>query len=175
MASPKTSLYGESVLIEGTVTDISAGAKQNEQAARFPNGVPAVSDDSMAAWMEYVYQQQPMPTNTTGVPISIDVLDSNGNCRNIGVATSDENGFFSFAWKPDIPGKYTVFASFLGSESYYGSRAETAFTVDEAVVTPAPEYPQPIDNTMTIAGMGSAILATIVVGFIVLYLMLRKR
>ena len=45
-ASPKVSALGSSVLIEGTVIDISAGTQQNEQAARFPNGVPAVSDAS---------------------------------------------------------------------------------------------------------------------------------
>ncbi|NLB76222.1 MAG: hypothetical protein GX799_07115, partial [Crenarchaeota archaeon] len=42
------------VTITGTVIDISAGTKQNEQAARFPNGVPAVSDASQVQWMEYV-------------------------------------------------------------------------------------------------------------------------
>ena len=45
--------------------------KTNEQAARFPNGVPAVSDASQAAWMEYVYMQKPKPTDVTGVPITI--------------------------------------------------------------------------------------------------------
>jgi hypothetical protein len=49
---------GSSVLIEGTVTDIAAGTKQDEQAARFPQGVPAVSDASQKAWMEYVYFQK---------------------------------------------------------------------------------------------------------------------
>jgi hypothetical protein len=53
--------FGEPVVIQGTVMDISAGTKQNEQAARFPNGVPAVSDDSMKDWMGYVYQQKPRP------------------------------------------------------------------------------------------------------------------
>ena len=58
-ASPKVSVNGDSVLVEGTVIDTAAGTKQNEQAARFPNGVPAVSDASMSAWMEYVYMQKP--------------------------------------------------------------------------------------------------------------------
>lgn len=39
--------HGNKVLVKGSVIDISAGTKQNEQAARFPNGVPAVSDASM--------------------------------------------------------------------------------------------------------------------------------
>ena len=45
---------GNKVLVKGTVTDIAAGTKQNEQVARFPYSVPAVSDESMTAWMEYV-------------------------------------------------------------------------------------------------------------------------
>ena len=48
------SQYGAPVIIRGTVTDIAAGTKQDEQAARFPNGVPAVSDASQSDWMEYV-------------------------------------------------------------------------------------------------------------------------
>ena len=75
---------GQAVVIRGTVTDIAAGTKQEEQAARFPNGVPAVSDASMGAWMEYVFMQKPRPTDITGVPVSIDVVDGNGNFRSIG-------------------------------------------------------------------------------------------
>ena len=44
------------------------------------------SDSSMSAWMSYVYQQQPAPTNFTGVPVQIAVLDSNGNHYVIGTA-----------------------------------------------------------------------------------------
>jgi hypothetical protein len=61
MASPKISVHGNNVLVEGTVIDISAGTKQHVQAARFPHGVPAVSDESMGEWMEYVYMQKPRP------------------------------------------------------------------------------------------------------------------
>ena len=42
---------GQSVVIRGTVMDISAGTKQNEQASDFPNGVPVCSDASMSQWM----------------------------------------------------------------------------------------------------------------------------
>ncbi len=41
-ASPKVTVHGSKILVEGTVIDISAGTKQDEQAARFPHGVPAV-------------------------------------------------------------------------------------------------------------------------------------
>jgi hypothetical protein len=175
-ASPKVSPYGYNVLIEGTVMDISAGTKQNEQAARFPNGVPCASDANMKQWMGYVYQQQPLPTDFTGVPVTIDVLDSNNNYRNIGTATSDSSGFFSFMWKPDIPGNYTVIATFSGTNGYWPSYAESAFGVDEAAPpAQAPEYPQPIDNTMTIVGVGIAILIAIAIVGAVIVLMLRKR
>ena len=71
--------------------------------------------------MEYVYEQQPMPTNATGVPVTITVIDSNGNYRQIGTTTTDSSGMYSFPWTPDIRGKYTVIATFAGTGSYYGS------------------------------------------------------
>ena len=123
---------GTSIVIKGTITDIAAGTKQTEQAGRFPNGVPVVSDNSMGHWMEYIYMQKPMPTNTIGVPVAINVVDSNGNFRQIGTTTSDYSGTYSFQWTPDIAGKYTVIASFAGSNSYWPSFAETSFAVDPA-------------------------------------------
>src|SRR3990170_8608828 len=135
-ASPEITVEGSSVLIKGTVIDISAGTKQPEQIARFPNGVAAVSDASQGAWMEYVYMQKPRPTDATGVEVTLSVLDANNNFREIGKTTSDSNGFFGFQWKPDITGKFTVYARFAGSEAYWPSQAETAFAVDPA--SPAP-------------------------------------
>ena len=168
---------GQSVVIRGTITDISAGTKQNEQEARFPNGVPVVSDESMTAWMEYVYMQKPSPANVKGVPISIDVIDSNGNYRNIGTATSDGSGTFSLMWTPDISGKYTVITSFAGSESYYGSYAQSAFAVDEAPF--ATSAPTPIPTTMSeqyFIPMSTAILAAVILlAVLVVYSIVRKR
>jgi outer membrane protein assembly factor BamB len=175
-ASPKVSVHGSSVLVEGTVTDISPGTEDYALRARFPNGVPAVSDESMSDWMLYVYKQFPRPANATGVPVSIDVLDSNGNYRNIGTTTSDANGFFSFAWQPDIPGNFTVYATFAGSKSYWGSHAETAFVVDEAPQATPPSTPEPAPMTDTyVTGFGVGIIITIVVVGAVMILMLRKR
>ena len=168
---------GGSVVIRGTVTDISAGTTQKEQAARFPNGVPAVSDASMSQWMEYVYMQKPKPTNATGVEIVLSVLDSNNNTREIGRTTSDASGFYSFQWTPDVPGKYTVYASFTGSESYWQSHAETAFAVDEAPVTPAVETPTntaDMTDTYVMYAAIAIIIAVVLVGA-VLALVLKKR
>ena len=167
---------GSSLTIRGKVTDIAAGTQQNEQTARFPNGVPAVSDESMSDWMEYVYMQRPKPTDVTGVPVSIDVIDSNGNYRNIGTVTSDSNGFFYLNWTPDISGEYKVIATFTGSQAYWPSSDVTAFTVDEVAPTTAPISEQALSaaDIYLLPGIVAIIVAVIVVG-IAIMLMLRKR
>jgi outer membrane protein assembly factor BamB len=176
-ASPKVSTQGSSVIIEGTVTDIATGTQQTEQAGRFPNGVPAVSDASMSDWMGYVYMQKPRPTNTIGVPVTLYAIDTNNNYRKIGNTTSDENGCFSYSWTPNIAGKYTVIANFDGSESYWPSHAETAFNVDNAPAATQAPTPVPIsvaDNYFIPAIAGLFVL--VIAGFIVLaLLMIRKR
>jgi len=127
--------------------------------------------------MEYVYMQKPRPTNATGVEVSLDVTDSNGNYRNIGTASSDANGIYYLNWVPDISGEYTVIASFAGSDSYWPSQAETVFIVDEAASTPPPTQAlgeSPADMYFVPAVVGIVVL--IIVGFAVLaVLMLRKR
>jgi hypothetical protein len=176
--APKQAIkQGDSLMISGFVTDIAAGTKQTEQAARFSNGVPAVSDASQGGWMEYVYMQKPKPTDVTGVPITINVVDANGNYREIGAVTSDSDGFFSLNWKPDIEGKYTVYASFQGSESYWPSHAVTAFAVDPAAPTPTPtETPaQSMSDMYFVPAVAGIIVAIIVVGVILALLLLRKR
>ncbi|MGB9842267.1 MAG: PQQ-binding-like beta-propeller repeat protein, partial [Candidatus Bathyarchaeales archaeon] len=137
---------GQSVIIRGTVTDIASGAIQKEQAARFPNGLPCVSDESMSRWMEYVYMQKPKPANVKGVEVIIEVHDPNNNYYEVARATSDASGFFKATFEPPVPGEYTVIARFAGSEAYYGSSAETAIYVEEAPpatpeATPAPQAP----------------------------------
>jgi hypothetical protein len=127
---------GSSITIRGTVMAISAGAQQDGVVERFPAGLPAVSDASMINWMEYVYKQQTKPTNTTGVEVRLSAEDSTGNIIELGTTTSDDNGFFSFSWKPTSADKYTLTASFDGSESYWPSEAVTAFTADAAGINP---------------------------------------
>jgi outer membrane protein assembly factor BamB len=168
--------FGSSVLIKGTVMDISAGTKQKEQAARFPNGVPAISDATQSEWMEYVYMQKPRPSSATGVDITLSVVDANGNYREIGQTISDADGFFSFNWKPDIDGKYTVYASFGGSNSYWPSHAVTAFAVDSAAATATPTpMPQPsMADTYLLPGIAAIIIAIAIVGLVIV-LMLRKK
>jgi outer membrane protein assembly factor BamB len=162
---------GNNVVIQGTVTDIAAGTKQDAQAARFPNGVPAVSDASMSAWMEYVYMQKPRPANATGVEVTIDAIDPNNNFIHIGTATSDASSLFSYAWMtPDVPGKYTVIATFAGSESYWPSYAETAMYVGETPpATPPPEKIVFPPTETYIIGATIAIIIAIAIAVVLLY------
>jgi hypothetical protein len=172
-AGPKTSVLGDSVVIEGTVTDVSPGTKQTEITLRFPTGVPAVSDDSMNEWMKYVYAQFPRPTDITGVKVTLSVLDANDNYREIGTTTADSDGFYSLHWTPDIEGKYTVYASFDGSKSYYPSHATTAFAVDPA---PPPDTSTNTGNVVELPPIEAyfigatvvIILAIAIVGFLLL-------
>ena len=125
--------------------------------ARFPNGVPAVADENMSDWMLYVYKQFARPTDVVGVEVVISVLDPNNNCYEVGRATSDATGFYSCAFTPAVPGKYTIYASFAGSKAYYGSSAETAINVDSAPAATPPPTPTPAPMTDTyVLGIGAA-------------------
>ena len=149
---------------------------QATQAADFPNGVPVASDASMKDWMGYVYQQKPLPTNFTGVDVTINVLDSNNNFRSIGTATTDESGMYSLTWKPDIPGDFKVFASFAGSNGYWPSSSETTFTVSPAHPTTAPTAAPPASMTDTyVLATGIAVIVVLVIIGAAIMLMLRKR
>jgi signal transduction histidine kinase len=159
---------GSSAIIRGTITDESAGAK----------GTPAISDESMSEWMQYLYMQFPKPTNATGVPILLSAIDPNGNYLEIGVTTSDASGTFSYRWIPpsDIPGKYTVIASFAGSNSYWPSYAETAMSVDTTTKPTTATTTQPtsaIETYFVPAVAGIAVL--IIACFAITLLVLRKR
>jgi hypothetical protein len=176
MASPKVSVEGDGVLVEGMVTDISPGTEEYVQTARFPNGVPAISDESQSAWMEYLYQQQQRPTDATGVKVTVSVLDPNNNFYEVGTTTSDDSGFYKLKFEPLVPGEYTVYSWFSGSESYYPSYAETAISVEGApATTPEPtSQPASMADIYILPGIIAIIIAIVVVG-LVLILMLRKR
>jgi hypothetical protein len=127
------------ITITGTITDASPGTNQLLVKSNFPSGLPCVSDDSESAFMEAVYQQQAMPNNITGLPITISVIDSNNNYRVIGTATSDYTGHYALTWTPDISGNYQVIASFSGSNSYYPSSSTAYFHASDVaapVTTP---------------------------------------
>ncbi|MCW4019124.1 MAG: PQQ-binding-like beta-propeller repeat protein [Candidatus Bathyarchaeota archaeon] len=117
-----------SVLIKGSVTDQSPG----DTCLGIPAaGTPAISDECMSDWMEYLYMQQPKPTDATGVSVHLTAIDPNGNFQDIGTVTSDMDGNFAVEWTPPVPGVYTVKASFDGSGSYFMSYGTTSFAISE--------------------------------------------
>ena len=167
---------GTQVLVQGTVMDTSGGTTQDVITTRFPYGLPAVSDDSMEAWMEYAYQQQIKPTNATGVKVTISVLDPNGNSYDVGTTTSNTDGKYGVTFTPQVPGKYTIIATFAGSESYYSSHASTYMSVTEApaaTVSPTPP-PASTADLYFVPGIAGIVIAIAVVGAVII-LMLRKR
>jgi outer membrane protein assembly factor BamB len=134
VTAPLTAItLGSSLVIQGTVTDQSPGSK----------GTPAISDADQAAWMEYLYEQKQIPADAKGVQVKLTAFDPNGNTQDIATVTSDKSGLFSTMWQPPIEGKYTIIATFEGSNSYGSSYAETAIGVTAApsalpTATPTP-------------------------------------
>ena len=175
-AAPEVSVEGSSVLVKGMVTDISAGTQQNEQAARFPNGVPVISDADMTEWMGYVYQGKARPSDATGVDVVVSVLDPNGNCYEVGTTTSDASGFFKVSFTPLVPGDYTVIATFAGSEGYWGSSAETGISVESAPAATAPPTESPASAAdLYFMPVSTGMIVAIVVVLALLVLLLRRR
>jgi outer membrane protein assembly factor BamB len=168
--------HGDSVLVKGSVVDKSSGTEQNANTARFPNGVPAISDEYMSAWMEYLYQQQPLPQDATGVEVVISVLDPNGNVYDVGTTTSNADGTFGLSYTPLVPGIYTVYATFEGSDSYYGSHASTYLSVLDTPTGAAEATPVPASAAdLYFLPVSIGIIIAIVVIGLVIILMLRKR
>jgi hypothetical protein len=167
-------VHETSVLIEGTVMDQSPGAKEVGPKYGYTNGVPAVSDADQQAWMEYLYEQQACPATVTGVEVSLDTLDPNGNFVHIDTVTSDASGTFGYMYKPEVPGKYTIIATFAGSNSYYGSYAETYVGVTEAPPPTAPPEPIVFPPTETYI-LYATIAIIIAIAIATLLILLRKR
>jgi hypothetical protein len=140
IASPKIASKGSSVLIEGTVTDQSPAQK----------GTPAIGDQYMAAWMEYLNMQKECPANVNGVPVTLQAIDSDGNTINIAQVTSDASGYFQFQWTPPDQKSYRITATFAGSDSYFSSMAETGVGVSGATSTESPTS-APIDLYIIVA------------------------
>ncbi len=126
LSAPQTAaVSGQSITLTGTVLDMSPAQP----------GTPAVSKDSMATWMDYLHHQMPIDgyfhnVSITGVPISIDVVDSNGNPTHVADVTSDLTGAFGYAWTvPNVAGQYRVIATFMGDDSYGSSFMSTYVNV----------------------------------------------
>jgi hypothetical protein len=135
VSSPQTAVTsGTNVVISGSVLDQSPASA----------GTPAISDASMATWMDYLHFQMPINglyhnVTITGVPVSIDSTDPNGNPVHIGDTTSDISGTFAFTWTPTLAGNYKITATFMGSNAYGASYAQTyANVVNAPAATPSP-------------------------------------
>ncbi|MEM2099503.1 MAG: hypothetical protein QXU99_07190 [Candidatus Bathyarchaeia archaeon] len=178
VTAPDTAVpFGTPVIIRGTVLDVSPGTEDAAIKLRFPNGVPAVADECMSEWMLYVYKQFEIPSNIKGVTVSLDARDPNGNWVHIGDATTDASGMFSYMYTPEIAGHYTIYATFMGSKSYYGSSAETSLGVMEAPeATPEPTpTPVPISEAYFVPAVVGIIVAIIIVGAVLALLLIKKR
>ena len=161
------------VLISGSVTDQSPG----QTCLGIPAaGTPAISDASQSAWMAYLYEQQPEPMNATGVPVALSYIDPNNNTYIIGKTTSNINGQYSYTFKPDIPGKYTIIATFGGSNSYFSSTAQTPMLWNPPTSTAAPTAtPTSVADTYFMPAIISLVVI-IIIGFAILaIIVLRKR
>src|SRR3989337_439751 len=153
---------GASVLIKGTVTDQSSGAKDT----------PAIADEHMGPWMEYLYMQKPMPTNATGVTVFLQAMRSDGTVIDITHVTTDVMGHYEYTWTPPAEDTYKILATFEQSESYYTSSAQTGLSVGPAAPAPAAPEAAPDNTPMYFAISTILIIAAIA---IVGMLMLRKR
>ena len=164
ISAPQTAItQGQSIMLTGTIMDMSPGQ---------PN-TPCVSKESMTEWMEYLHMQKPIPANVIGVPVSIDVIDPNGNPVHIATVTSDMSGTFGYLWKPEIAGEYTITATFIGDDSYSSSWAEGHVGVVEAQETATPTQSTLTMPPYELYTIGSAVAVIIAVAIAIV--LLRKR
>ncbi|XHH07647.1 MAG: PQQ-binding-like beta-propeller repeat protein [Candidatus Bathyarchaeia archaeon] len=172
--SPLTAItLGESVVLKGTVLDQSPA--QADTAC--------VSKESIATQMEYLHMQLPIDgihhnVSLTGVPVSLDAVDPNGNSIHIGdVVTDGYSGTFGYTWEPEVSGQYTVTATFLGDDSYGSSFATTYVGVTEAEAASPTSSPITFDvvsNTI-MTGLVVVGVAIIIAIAIAVVLLLRKK
>jgi outer membrane protein assembly factor BamB len=154
---------GENALLTGTILDLSPAQP----------GTPCVSKESMDTMMTHIHLQTPIDgpfhnETITGVPVYLYATDPNGNGVDIGFVTSDGySGTFAFdGWTPEVPGLYTITATFLGDESYGMSSATTYLTVAEGANNGT-------SNTILYAVIGAAIAIIIVV--VLCFFIFRKK
>jgi hypothetical protein len=175
VSAPQTAItVNTPVIISGTVLDQSPAQ----------TGKACVSKESMSTYMEYLHMQQPIDgiwhnLTITGVPVSIDALDPNGNWQHLGDTTSDVSGTYAFQWTPTMAGQYKITTTFMGDDSYGSSYAETTAVVINALPTATtspnsnPVVAATTSDVMTYS-MLAAILVIVSIA-IVAVLLLRKK
>ena len=175
-APQKTIFQGESLIISGSVLDQSPAQP----------GTPCVSKDSMTTNMEYLHCQMPIDglwhnETITGVPVSVDAVDPNGNIAHIAdVVTDGYSGTFGYTWTPTIQGQYKLTATFKGDDSYGSSFATTYASVGAPISsTTATATTNSIDittpiATYVIAGVIAIIIAIAIIGALMLSAIRKK-
>jgi len=157
---------GGSAMVLGSVMDVSPGTKDTNTMLRFPDGVPAVSDASMSEWMMYVYKTEQMPTTVTGVTVTLEAVDPNGNYQTLGTTTTDMFGNYGLMITPEVEGQYMIMASFSGSGAYYGSTDSTYLAVSPALAPETPIEPEtPVETPLITTEL--AIIAAIAVAAVI--------
>jgi hypothetical protein len=117
------------------------------------------------------------PTNITGVPVVLTIIDPNGNWQQIGNITTNAQGHYSFAWTPTISGLYTVTAAFAGSGAYYRSSSQTVLSVTDPATTATPTA-HPIQSAADmyfVPAIAGLFVLIIIVAIVLALLMVRKR
>ena len=91
------------------------------------------------------------------------------------ILTTDASGTFDFNWAPDIPGSFTIYIQFAGTNGYYPSYAEThvyaAIVQHPTTTTPtaAQNFATPSDLLLYLAVVAIAIIIAIaIVGLLIL-------
>jgi hypothetical protein len=157
---------GNGIVIKGTVLDMSPAQ----------TGAACVSLDSMTTQMQYLHFQRPIDglyhnETLTGVPVLLTAIGDDGSVTDIGTVTTDGYyGTFTKAWTPPSEGTYKIVASFAGNEAYGSSSGATGVSVGPAAeVTPPPEIPTPVDNTMLLYGILIAVIIAIVLALVAIF------
>ena len=176
---------GSTIVIRGTVTDVSPGTRDKAIQLRFPDGVPAVADECMGEWMLYVYKQFPRPANVKGVWVKLDAINVyTGEYLDLGGTHTDEAGFYTVAWTPPKEGLWKILATFPGSKGYWPSFAQTSIAVTPPPApAPTPATPEQVTTLQTtvetigpqITAMMALIAIAIIIGIANIALYARKK
>ena len=136
----------------------------------------------MSEQMDYLHMQNATLLNSgytpTGVQVTLTALDPNNNTENLGTYTTDGKGNFAVLWTPPVPGKYTITATFAGTDSYWPSSSQTFIAVGPAAApttTTTTVVSSGVSATTLYEAIAAVIVVIIVVAIVLAVLMLRKR